>query len=341
MAEIAPGDERDETGFDALDKVDTPDKRTVEDVTEFLGVAASRLVKTLLYVADEEVVAVLVPGDTEGNEIKIKRALGVDTLEMATDAVVQETTGAPVGFAGPVGLGCRVVADHAVKAMKNFVVGANAADAHYTGANWGRDFEVGDWVDIRLAGAGDKCGRCNTPFEAYRGIEVGHVFFLGTKYSESMGATFLSPDGKARPFEMGCYGIGITRIVSAAIEQNHDQNGIIWPMALAPFQVTILALQTRDEEVMAAAQKLHDELEAQGLEVLLDAREERPGFKFKDADLLGIPIRIVVGGRGLKEGVVEVRRRGEEDTDKVTVDAVVDHVLERVKAELCDTSANG
>ena len=340
MAEIAPADKRDETALAELTKVDTPDKRTVEEVTEFLGVEASQLVKTLLYVADEKVVAVLVPGDAEGNEVKIKKVLYAEVLEMATDDVVQEATKAPVGYAGPVGLDCRIVADHSVKAMKNFVVGANAADAHYTGANWGRDFEVTEWVDVRLAGAGDPCGRCNTPFDAYRGIEVGHVFYLGTKYSKSMGATFLNTDGKALPFEMGCYGIGITRIVSAAIEQNHDNNGIIWPMALAPYEVTILALQNRDEEVMAAAQKLHDDLETAGLEVLLDARDERPGFKFKDADLLGIPIRIVVGGRGLKEGIVEVRRRGEEEMAKVPVADVVNYVTDRVNTELCATSAN-
>jgi prolyl-tRNA synthetase len=334
LAEIGAAPPRTDGDFAAIQKVDTPQKRTVDEVTSFLGVSSEKLVKTLIYMADGKPVAVLVRGDTEANELKIRRLLGAEELTMADDAEVATATGAPVGFAGPVGLEIPIIADHLVAGMSDFVVGANEGDTHYAGANWGRDFEVGQFGDLRFAARGDVCARCGGTFEAYRGIEVGQVFYLGTKYSESMDAKFLDSDGKSQPFVMGCYGIGITRILSAAIEQHNDENGIIWPMALAPYQVTILALQTNKEEVMEAATRLHDELEARGVEVLLDDRKERPGFKFKDADLIGIPIRLTIGTRGVAEGVVELKLRDRADKEVVPIAEVVDSVVSRIQGLL-------
>jgi prolyl-tRNA synthetase len=336
MAEIQAPAERADTGFAERARVETPGAKTVEQVTAFLKVGPESLVKTLIYIGDGATYAVLARGDAEINEIKVKHALGVDELVLAGEDVVENLTGAAVGFAGPVGLGVKIVADNGVRAMRDFVVGANADDAHYTGVNWGRDFSVDVWADLRVAGGGDACGRCGAAFEAYRGIEVGQVFYLGTKYSAAMGATFLDAEGKAKPFVMGCYGIGVTRVVSAAIEQNHDDAGIVWPMALAPFHVVILAMQPKSAEVMAAARTLHDSLGARGVDVLLDDRDERPGFKFKDADLVGYPLRLVVGERGLKDGVVELKRRNAEGVELVAVDAVVEQIVALVNAELGD-----
>jgi prolyl-tRNA synthetase len=330
LAEIGPSGIRDaEAALAALERVDTPGQRTVDEVTAFLDVSPRQLAKTLIYLADGVPVAVMVRGDTEANELKIQQVLGAETLEMAPDAEVQQLTGAPVGFAGPIGLDLPIYADWLVQAGGDLVVGANEADAHYRGANWGRDFEA-SFHDLTVASAGRPCGRCGATFKAYRGIEVGHVFLLGTAYSQPMGATFLDDEGQSRPFVMGCYGIGITRIVSAAIEQNHDDHGVIWPMPLAPVQVVILALQIRDSQVVETAQRLHDELTAAGVEVLLDDRDERPGFKFKDADLIGVPLRITVGTRGLKEGKVELKHRADKDYELVATDEIVRLVQERI-----------
>ena len=219
------------------------------------------------------------------------------------------TTGAPSGFAGPVGLKLRILADYEVRAMADFVIGANEKDTHLTGVNQGRDFTVETYADLRQAVAGDPCPRCDGHLEGWRGIEVGHVFKLGTKYSEALNATVLDEKGQERPLFMGCYGIGVGRTMAAAIEQNHDENGIIFPMPIAPFQVLVTMLNPNDEEVRTASETLYGALQGLGVEVLLDDRDERPGSKFKDADLIGIPLRVTVGARGLKEGAVELQER--------------------------------
>jgi prolyl-tRNA synthetase len=228
----------------------------------------------------------------------------------------------------------QIVADYAVEPMSDFAIGANETDQHYTGANAGRDFSISQIADIRLIGAGDPCPRCaGGKLEVWRGIEVGHVFKLGTKYSDTMNAIYLDKDGKEQTIFMGCYGIGIGRTVAASIEQNHDENGVIWPLPLAPFHCAVVAINAqKDESVMAAAQDIHDRLEAAGVEVLLDDRDERPGFKFKDHDLIGIPLRIVVGGKNLAEGKVEYKHRAGGDVQLVAPDQAIDAVIQEVRA---------
>jgi prolyl-tRNA synthetase len=315
-------------------RVATPAKRTIEEVSGFLGLPATALVKTLIYLADGKPVAVLVRGDRAVNEIKLRRALGAKEVVMATDRAVEEVTGAPVGFAGPVGLAIPVYSDSEIAAMGSVACGANAADAHYTGVVPGRDFTPAATGDYRQAAPGDPCPRCATgTFKGYRGIEVGHVFFLGTKYSVPMKCNFLDADGKEKPMVMGCFGIGITRIAAAAIEQNHDADGIVWPVPLAPYEVSLLSLQPGDAQVAALSDRLHDELEKAGIEVLYDDRDERPGVKFKDADLIGIPYRIAIGKKGVAEGAVELKARRSPEVTRVKIDEVVRTVVERIERE--------
>jgi len=315
-------------------KVATPGKHSIADVSAFLKVPAAQLVKTLIYLADGKPIAVLVRGDRDVNEIKLKKALGAEQIVLATDAAVKEVTGAPVGFAGPVGLKVPVYCDIEICALSDFVVGANEADAHLTGVNIERDFTPTACGDYHAAAAGDACARCDTGhLKAYRGIEVGQVFFLGTKYSKPMGVTFLDAEGKDTPCEMGCYGIGVTRIVASAIEQSHDKDGIIWPVPLAPYEVAVLDLQQDDQNVVATATRIYDELTAAGIDVLYDDRNERAGVKFKDADLIGLPFRIAVGKKGLAEGVVEVKRRNSTEVRKMKIDEVVRAVVAEVTAE--------
>ena len=253
---------------------------------------------------------------------------------LATDAAVKEVTGAPVGFAGPVGLQGPVYCDVEICALSDFVVGANEADAHLTGVNLERDFTPTACGDYRTAAAGDAARAATRGTSSrYRGIEVGQVFFLGTKYSKPMGVTFLDAEGKDTPAEMGCYGIGVTRIVAAAIEQSHDKDGIIWPVPLAPFEVAVLDLQQDDPAVVATATRIYDELTAAGIEVLYDDRNERAGVKFKDADLIGLPFRIAVGKKGMAEGVVEVKKRNGTEVRKMKIDEVVRAVAAEVAAE--------
>ncbi len=307
-------------------RVETPNMRTVEEVTGFLGVTPDLLIKTIVMLVDSKPVAALVRGDHEVNPIKVRNALGAGAVEMADAATVEDVTNAPVGFAGPHGLNIKIIADHAIRSMTDAVVGANAADAHMTGANIGRDFNVDIYADIRQAEAGDRCPRCNGTFDEYRGIEVGHVFMLGTKYSKAMNATFLDADGKDRPFIMGCYGIGIGRTAAAAVEQYHDEKGIIWPKLLTPFHVYILPVNVKNEEINEAATKMHDELEDAGFKVLLDDRNERAGVKFADADLLGIPIRITIGSKHLGQGNVELKERTSKDIEIVPLGDVLAEV---------------
>jgi prolyl-tRNA synthetase len=273
-------------------------------------------------------------GDRTLNEIKLCNFLGCNHVQLADEAVVNKVTGAPSGFSGPIGLSCRVLADQEIATMSDFGLGANEANYHLTGANYGRDFQVETFVDLRQATAGDSCPRCEGKLEAWRGIEVGHVFKLGTKYSDSMHATVLDDQGRERTLIMGCYGIGVGRAAAASIEQNHDANGIVWPMPLAPFQVIVTMLNPNDEAVSAAGEALYQELVEQGIEVLLDDRDERPGSKFKDADLLGIPLRVNVGARGLKEQSFELQERRSGERLLLPIESAGAEIFARVRAAL-------
>ncbi len=318
-------------------EVATPAKRTVEEVAAFLGLPQDRFIKTLLYVADgKETVAALVRGDHTLSEPKLKDALGAQTLELAGEAEVERVTGAPVGFAGPVGLAtrARILADRALAGVRDAVSGANHADTHLVGISQLRDFPDATFTDLRVAAAGDRCPQCGGSFTVQRGIEVGQVFYLGTKYSAAMRATVLDADGNERVLEMGTYGIGVTRTMAAAIEQNHDTNGIIWPMPLAPFHVVVVPVNWSDERLRSTAERLYADLVERGVEVLLDDREERPGVKFKDADLIGYPLRITIGPRALDRGAVEVKPRTEATATEVPLTDAAAHVAAIVAAAI-------
>jgi prolyl-tRNA synthetase len=293
-------------------------------VTAFLSIPAQRLVKTLIYQTEKGPVAVLVRGDQEVNETKLAKVLDCQELNLAEAPTVERLTGAPVGFAGAVGLSLPLWADESLQGLTNFVMGGNEADTHWINLNWQTDLPNPNFADLRQAQAGEPCPRCEAPLKVFRGIEVGHVFKLGDKYSRAMRATYLDEQGQEQFMIMGCYGIGVGRTVAAAIEQNHDQDGIIWPMALAPFQVLITPIEWEPgTETQAVATSIDEELQAGGIEVLLDDRPERPGVKFKDADLIGIPLRITIGPKGLAEGLVEVRQRRSKEVQKVPKEDVV------------------
>jgi len=312
----------------ALARVSTPGQRTIEEVSAFLGVAAERFVKTLVYeTAEGAPVVVLVRGDHEASETKLQAALGGTPIGLAPEATVERVTGAPLGFAGPVGLSVRILADASLRGIRGAVSGANRADEHVTGLEHERDFGKAELVDLRQARAGDACPRCDGGvFAEHRGIEVGQVFYLGTKYSKAMGATFLGADGQERPIEMGCYGVGITRTVAAAVEQHHDERGIVWPAPLAPFGAHVVPVKSGEGPLREAAERVVAELEGAGVDTLIDDRDERPGVKFNDADLIGLPVRITVGPRGLDKGCVEVKRRSESEPTEVPLAEVAARV---------------
>lgn len=317
-------------------KVDTPGHKTVEEVTAFLDVKPKQLVKTLMYKAGDKVVAALIRGDRQINETKLANACKVVGVEMLDDRGVEHATGAPVGFAGPVGMNSdvRIIADPEIKEMTNFVVGANANDAHFIDVNLS-DFRVDEWATLRLSESGEVCPRCQKDkLIARKGIEVGNTFKLGTKYSMSLNAVVLDEDGKERPLVMGSYGIGITRTAQAAVERGHDDDGIIWPLPIAPFHVHLVCVNMKDEELVVTAEQLYTEMRAAGLEVLYDDRGERAGVKFADADLIGVPWRVTVGSRGMKDRAWEVKRRGQEESEAIAADAFVVTMAERVKGEL-------
>ncbi len=320
-----------DTPMHAMEKVDTPDVKTVEEVTEFLSIKPDQLVKTLIFMADGDPVAALVRGDHEINEAKLKNFLKADSLELADPGTVEDTTGAPMGFAGPVGLKIKIVADHAIKAMKNFVTGGNQEDLHLKNVNLGRDFDVDSFGDLRVITPEDKCPRCGGGIQFSRGIEVGHIFKLGTKYSKPLRATFLDEQGNEHPIVMGCYGIGVGRTVAAAIEQNHDDKGIIFPVPIAPFEVVILPLQMHETPVLETAEKIYKELIDFGFDVLIDDRDERPGVKFNDADLLGTPVRVTIGSRGLKSGSIEIKLRTDKEARQIPVETAPQAIKDTVQ----------
>jgi prolyl-tRNA synthetase len=311
---------------------ETPGRTTVEQVAAYLGVPRQAVIKTLLYEADGRVVGVLVRGDRQMNEAKLAKHLQTEGVRFADRATIERITGGPEGFSGPVGLSeVTILADHEVRGMRNIVVGANAPDAHYVNANGGRDFGVDRYLDLRMVNENDPCARCGKPLRIVRGIEVGHVFKLGTKYSASMNATYLDAAGTAQPIVMGCYGIGVGRTAAAAVEQHHDADGIAWPLPIAPLQVMIVPVNVADSRGWETAQSLHDALEAAGVEVLLDDRDERPGVKFKDADLIGLPLRVTIG-KALAQGQVELMARRARRTTMVRVEEVVSRLRQIVTA---------
>lgn len=331
-AEVLPPSELSDVPLRPLTPVATPQCRTVEEVTAFLTISPRQLVKTLLYRADKDTVAVLIRGDHDLNEVKLARLLRVTEVQLADPDTVSRLTGAPVGFAGPIGLrGVRILADHAIKGLRNVVVGANRADTHYVDTNWDRDFTVDQFADLRNAQAGDPSPRGPGLLTLAKGIEVGQVFLLGTKYSKSMNATILDDQGKERLAIMGCYGIGVGRTAAAAIEQNHDDKGIIWPLPIAPFHVHLLPVSQSAKTADATA-RLYADLSAEGFEVLWDNRADRAGVKFNDADLVGAPFQIVIGDKGLADGVVEFKVRRSGVKSRVAPSDVVAH-LRRLSGE--------
>lgn len=313
-----------------LQKVSTPGTKSISAVAEFLKIPPEHIVKTLLYRTTQESVAVLIRGDHELNEIKLKKLLGVNEIEMATPEQVTALTGAPVGFAGPIGLSAiRILADHAVRAMKNMVVGGNEEDLHYRDANIDRDFMVDVVGDLRTAQAGDPSPRGDGPLKVARGIETGHVFMLGTKYSQSMHATFLDPQGQEQVAVMGCYGIGVSRTAAAAIEQHHDHKGIIWPIPIAPFHVHLLPL-SQSEKILEVTTALYNQLTSLHIEVLWDDRDERAGVKFNDADLIGAPFHLVIGEKGLAQGTIEIKERKTGQVTKISPEKASEYLQQQL-----------
>ncbi len=322
-----------------IEKVLTPGASSIEAVCKFLKCEPERMLKTMIFDADGKPVVIVVRGDHDVNEIKVRRLLGVKNLELASAETIERVTGAPVGFAGPVGLkeNVPVYADIAVKYVVNAVTGANSAgeEAHITGVNPGRDFEPVQYADVRNAVAGDSCPKCgNGRFIIRRGMEVGHVFKLGTKYSEALGAKFLDSDGQAlKTIIMGCYGIGVARILAGCIENSYDEKGIIWPVSLAPYEVCVVPMRVTDEATMAAATKLHDDLQAAGIDVILDDRDARPGVKFNDIDLIGFPLRVVIGPKGLANGEVELKWRWDADCTNIPLESAAQTIADVIATE--------
>jgi prolyl-tRNA synthetase len=312
-------------------RVQTPGKKRVEEVADFLGVPPHKLVKTLIFTTDRGSVGVLAAGDREVNPAKLKNALSFKFVELADEAAIEEATGGPLGFSGPIGLDIPLYADIDLLSMEDFVVGGNEKDVHIIGANAG-DYTVEGYYDLKVARQGDACPRCDGRLTATRGIEVGHIFKLGTKYSEAMNAAFLDPEGQDRLMVMGCYGIGVGRTIAAAIEQNNDENGMALPFAIAPFEVEVLPVNVSHAESMETAAGLYKALLDKGVDALLDDRDERPGVKFKDCDLIGFPLRIAVGERGLKEGMVDIKTRAEKTPVRVRKGEALEKVMERVAA---------
>lgn len=314
-----------------LEKVETPNAKTIDELIKFFNITPKKFAKTLIYKADDKVVAVMVRGDREVNETKVTNTIGgAVEFELADEKTVKEATVAEIGFAGPMGIKVDfLLVDEEVSNMHNFVVGANETGYHYVNVNYGRDFD-GTIGDFRNVTSEDKCPKCGGKVTIARGIEVGHIFKLGTKYSESMGAVFSDEDGKSKPLIMGCYGIGVNRTMASIIEQHHDENGIVWPLAVAPYHVIVIPAVSKNEEQMKAAEELYNSLKEIGVEVLLDDRNERAGVKFKDADLIGIPMRITVG-RMISEGKVEFKIRSNSEVEEIEISSVIDKVKEEFK----------
>ena len=316
-------DQPDPSKMLPIERVETRDTHTIAEVVAFFGPEATpaQTLKSLVYLAGDEVVLAVVRGDHEINEMGLARHLGVDEVLLASDAAVKKATSTEIGFVGPAGFEGRIIADPDAVSVLNAIAGAGETPYHAKNVNHGRDYTA-DVVSIRQAVSGDPCPNCGGVLELYRGIEGGHIFVLGTHYSDKMNATFLDAEGNSRSIVMGCYGIGVTRLLAAIIEQHHDEQGIRWPVHVAPYEVIVTPIG-KDEEPLARATEIYDALRAEGIEVLLDDRSERPGVKFKDADLLGIPMRITVGSRGLKQGTAELKKRTEAESEDVPIAEII------------------
>ena len=326
--------EKREDLFKLLEKVYTPNVKRIEEVSEFLEVSPENILKLLVYIVDGQPVAVAIMGDREVEETKLKQVFRGKEVRLATDEEIEKFTGQPKGFLSPIGLKIPVYADYSVIPMVNFVAGAGEKDYHMKNVNWGRDFKVKEFIDVAEVRGGDLCPKCGAPLTEKRGIEVGHIFKLGTKYSEAMGALFVDENGQEKPMIMGCYGIGVTRVMPAAVEQNHDENGIIWPVEIAPFEVIVIPVNVKNDEIREVAEKIYSELRESGFDVLIDDRNARPGFKFKDADLIGIPYQIIVG-KGVKNGVVELKERKTGKRKEVKIEKIVLELRKIVKGMRC------
>lgn len=315
-----------------MEKIHTPNAHTIDELVASLGMSAENFAKTIIYKADDKYIAAMVRGDRDVNEVKLKNLVGcTDDLELAEPGMVREITNAQVGFAGPVGLGIPVYADKEVALMQNFVVGANETDMHYKNVNIGKDFEPDTIADIRVVVTGDECPKCGAKIKSEQGIEVGHIFKLGTKYSDALGLKYLDEQGKQQTVIMGCYGIGVTRCLAAAVEQLHDDNGIIWPVSIAPYEALIIPANHKSEEQVEAAFKLYEELKKAGIDAIIDDRPERAGVKFKDADLIGIPVRVVVGKK-VGEGIAEYKERTMEKAEEIDMNTAAQRVIDFVKS---------
>jgi prolyl-tRNA synthetase len=315
-----------------MKEISTPKAKTIEEVTKLLKIKPAKMIKTLIYVTEHGPIAALVRGDHALNEAKLKKILGVEDLILANDKVIEKVTKAPTGFAGPVGLkGVKIIADTAVTLIEHGTTGANKEDYHIVNVSYGRDYKADLIGDIRFAVRKDVCPRCDGgKFEVERGIEVGHIFKLGTKYSEKMNCVYLDENNKEQPMVMGCYGIGVGRTAQAAIEQSYDKDGIVWPLPLAPFQVSIVPVNCDEKDQMDVAKKIYNEGREAGVEVLLDDRDLRIGVKLKDADLIGIPYKIIIGPKGLKDNKVEIKSRKTGDMQLVEIDKVSGWLKENV-----------
>lgn len=310
---ISVAEKQEKQEIKELNKIETPDVRSIENLVKFFNTDEKNFAKTILFNADGKIIAVMVRGDREINDVKVGNAIGGDivSLELASAEEVQNATGAAVGFAGPVGIKCDILlVDEEVANMYNFIVGANETGYHLENVNYGRDFEgvIGDYRNVT---EGEKCPCCGAPITIARGTEVGHIFKLGTKYSKAMNANFIDENGKEQPFVMGCYGIGVTRTMASIIEQHHDENGIVWPLSVAPYHVSVIPVNSKDEEQNKIASEIYEKLLSMGVETLLDDRNERPGVKFKDSELMGIPMRITVGKK-ITDGEIEFKLRDAE-----------------------------
>ncbi len=314
---VAPGPESSRPEI-----FDTPNLRTIEEISHRFKIPAARMVKTMIYMGDGKALAALVPGDSDVNEGKLHRLAGVSELRAASSKEIEEATGAPIGFAGPVGLKIPIYADWDVMGISDFVTGANQKDRHLKNVNAGRDFKPAAAGDIRYVKEGDLSPDGRGRLEITTTMEVGHIFKLGTRYSKSIGAFYLDEKGERQPVVMGCYGIGVNRILAAAIEQHHDERGIQWPDAIAPFEVEIITVNQADPQTRTAADQLYERLTGRGAEVLYDDRDERAGVKFNDADLIGLPKQIVVGERNLKEGKIEIKSRKTGQVERVELASV-------------------
>lgn len=311
-----------------VEKVSTPNMTSVEQVTGFLKVPAEKIIKTLFFQADEEIIAVLVRGDRTVNEIKVQQMHPSLTLELAEPEKIKEVTGGEVGYVGPVALKqqIKIFADEEIRTMANAVCGANEKDYHLLNVQAGRDFQVTQYGDLRIIEPGEPCPKCGAVLERARGIEVGQVFKLGTKYSKALNAKYVDEEGNENLIVMGCYGIGVSRTMAATIEQNNDKDGIIWPMSIAPYQVVVVPVSVTDQSVWQETVKIYEELLDAGVEVVIDDRDERAGVKFKDADLIGYPLRITIGKKALESEQVELKRRGEKETSFIARNKIIEYI---------------